>query len=157
MSRTHQYHARVTWSGASAGPTRSYESYSRAWTAAIEGKAPLAGSADPTFRGDAKLHNPEDLLLVALSTCHMLSYLALAAMAKLTVLAYEDAPEATMTLERGGGRFSDVLLRPRVTVAAGSDQALAEQLHANAHEVCFIASSVNFPVRHEATIVEAGA
>jgi organic hydroperoxide reductase OsmC/OhrA len=157
MSRSHQYRARVAWSGAAAGPTRTYDSYSREWTAQIDGKAPLAGSADPAFRGDASLHNPEDLLLVALSTCHMLSYLALAALAKLQVLAYEDAPEATMLVERGGGRFSDVLLRPRVTIAAGSDFALAEQLHANAHEVCFIASSVNFPVRHEAEIVETDA
>jgi organic hydroperoxide reductase OsmC/OhrA len=152
MSRIHHYRAEVAWSGAASGPTRSYDSYSRDWTARIDGKPPLGGSADPTFRGDPKVHNPEDLLLVALSTCHMLSYLALAARAKIAVLAYEDAADATMVLEGGGGRFSEVVLRPRVTVAAGTDLALAEQLHENAHEVCFIANSVNFPVRHEAQV-----
>jgi organic hydroperoxide reductase OsmC/OhrA len=157
MSRTHQYNARVAWSGASAGPARTYDSYSREWTAHLEGKSPMVGSADPAYRGDAKLYNPEDLLLVALSTCHMLSYLALATRHKLLVLAYEDEPVGTMTLERGGGRFSDVLLRPRVTLPAGADLALAEKLHTNAHEVCFIAASVNFPVRHEARFEEGSA
>ena len=118
----------------------------------MDGKPTLRGSSDPLFRGDPALHNPEDLLVAALSSCHMLSYLAHAARAGLHVLAYEDDATGTMTFAGGGGRFTDVLLRPRVTIAAGADAALAEALHGRAHDDCFIAASCNFPVRHEATI-----
>src|SRR6478672_8366375 len=76
-AREHRYAASLTWTGADAGPTTSYQSYSRAWRIAFAGKPVLEGSADPTFRGDPALHNPEELLLAALATCHMLSYLAL--------------------------------------------------------------------------------
>jgi organic hydroperoxide reductase OsmC/OhrA len=156
MSREHHYRARLTWSGAAQGPTKTYDSYSREWTAQIDGKPSLLGSADPTFRGDPAVHNPEDLLLIALSSCHMLSYLALATRARIQVLSYEDEAQGTMLFEGGGGRFTDVLLKPRLTVAAGADLAAAERLHEQAHKVCFIAASVNFPVRHEAHIEAIG-
>ncbi|MGE5766412.1 MAG: OsmC family protein, partial [Bacteroidota bacterium] len=107
------------------------------------------------FRGDPNLHNPEDMLVLALSSCHMLSYLALAALEGLEVVAYEDSAQGTMQQEGRGGRFTDVLLRPRVTVAPGSDLSRAEALHDEAHRTCFIANSVNFPVRHEAETVVA--
>ena len=90
--------------------------------------------------------------MVALSSCHMLSYLALAALEGLTVAAYEDAASGTMQEEGRGGRFTEVVLRPRVTLAPGSDLARAEALHEEAHNICYIANSVNFPVRHEATV-----
>jgi organic hydroperoxide reductase OsmC/OhrA len=115
----------------------------------------MRGSADPHFRGDATLYNPEEMLLVALSTCHLLSYLADCARAGVHVVAYEDDASGTMTLQNGTMRFSDVLLRPRVTVAPGTDTAKAQALHESAHHGCFIANSVNFPVRHDATIVVA--
>jgi organic hydroperoxide reductase OsmC/OhrA len=95
------------------------------------------------------------LLLIALSTCHLLSYLAICARLGIVVLAYEDFAEGTMTIKDRRMRFTDVLLRPRVTVAAGADAVRAEQAHEQAHQECFIASSVNFPVRHEATILRA--
>ena len=155
MARTHDYHARLTWTGAAHGATTSYAAYSREHVVEVAGKPPLRGSADPTFRGDAALHNPEDLLLAALSACHLLSYLALAARGGVHVLAYEDDARGTMAFEGGGGRFTEVVLRPRVTVAAGSDAALAQRLHDTAHEQCFIAASVNFPVRHEPAVVVA--
>ena len=118
-------------------------------------KPAFRGSADPTFRGDPALCNPEDLLVVALSSCHMLSYLAECALAGIAVVAYEDAAAGTMAMADGRVRFTEVVLRPRVIVAAGADLARAEALHQNAHDVCFIASSVNFPVRHEATVTRA--
>jgi organic hydroperoxide reductase OsmC/OhrA len=71
------------------------------------------------------------------------------------VVAYEDAAEGTMLQEGRGGRFSEVVLRPRVIVAAGGDLARAEALHGDANATCFIANSVNFPVRHEAEITVA--
>ena len=120
--------------------------------ARIDGKPDLVASADPMFLGDPARHNPEDLLLAALSACHMLSYLALAARHRVHVLAYSDAAEATMVLDKGGGHFVEAMLHPRTTVARGTDMALAQRLHAEAHQVCFIAASVNFPVRHEAIV-----
>lgn len=155
MARTHNYAVHLTWTGAADGPTQDYATYSRTYTLAIEGKPTLEASADPMFRGDAALPNPEDLLVGALAGCHMLTYLAHCVRAKIPVVAYEDAASGTMVLEGGGGRFTDVILRPRVTVAAGSDVEKALALHERAHHDCFIAASVNFPVRHEAAVVVA--
>jgi organic hydroperoxide reductase OsmC/OhrA len=152
MAREHRYQLALTWTGAERGPTSSYQSYSREYLVEFEGKPPLRGSSDPLFRGDASLHNPEDWLVAALSGCHMLSFLAEAARAGLRVEAYTDAAEGTMVFEGGGGRFTRVLLRPRVTVPTGSDPELVHRLHDNAHASCFIARSVNFPVEHEVTI-----
>jgi len=159
MARAHEYRTNLTWTGATAGPTASYATYSREYVVEIDGKPPLRGSADPLFRGDGALHNPEDLLVAALSGCHLLSYLALAARAGVHVVAYEDRAHGTMVLEGGGGRFTEVVLRPRVTIAAGGDEALARRLHDQAHAGCFIAASMNFPVRHvpEVQVAEAAA
>ena len=151
--KDHHYQAKLTWTGAAAGPTSDYKSYSREYRVVFEGKPPMTGSADPAFRGDPALHNPEDLLLVALSSCHMLSYLALAALEGLQVVAYEDQASGTMQQQGRGGRFTEVMLRPQVLLAPGSDLARAEALHEAAHATCFIANSVNFPVRHEARVI----
>ena len=150
--KAHHYRAKLTWTGAAAGPTSDYQSYSREYRVDFDGKAAMTGSADPAFRGDPALHNPEDLLLVALASCHMLSYLALAALEGIEVVAYEDAPSGTMQQEGRGGRFTEVALHPKVTLAPGSDLARGEALHDAAHATCFIANSVNFPVRHEAEV-----
>jgi organic hydroperoxide reductase OsmC/OhrA len=151
----HKYHVRSTWTGARVSPTTSYEAYSREHVAEVDGKPALRCTADPMFRGDASLHNPEDLFLTALSGCHMLTYLALAARAGISVTEYVDDAIGTMELVGGGGHFAEVMLRPRVTIAPGSDASVAMRLHDQAHKDCFIASSTNFPVRHEATVVVA--
>lgn len=155
MAKSHGFHATLQWTGAAQGATTDYRSYSRDYRVEIAGKPPLEGSADPAFRGDPRRHNPEDLLVAALSACHLLTYLALCARAGIGVAAYEDAASGTMALEGGGGRFTEVVLRPRVTLVAGSDAAEARRLHAVAHSDCFIAASVNFPVRNEPEIVVA--
>lgn len=155
MSGTHLYKSRLAWTGAAQGPTTGYRAYSRDYVVRIDGKPDLSGTADPTFLGDPARHNPEDLLLAALSACHMLSYLALAARGGVHVVGYADDAEATMVLDKGGGHFTEAVLRPRVVVARGTDLDLARQLHARAHQVCFIAASMNFPVRNQPTIVEA--
>jgi organic hydroperoxide reductase OsmC/OhrA len=157
MPKEHRYQLGLKWTGADRGPTTSYKAYSREYVVEIEGKPPLRGSADPLFRGDASLHNPEDLLVAALSSCHMLSFLAEASRADLLVLAYSDAAEGIMNFEGGGGHFVGVTLHPRVTVPAGTDPALVERLHAQAHSNCFIARSVNFPVDHHASLEFEGA
>ena len=149
---THAYAVRVSWTGAAAGATRSYAAYSREHEIAMEGKPAIRASSDPAFRGDAALHNPEQLLVAALASCHMLSYLALCARERIAVVGYDDDALGRMEERVGAGRFTEVVLRPRVVV--DDERVLrAHQLHERAHEECFIANSVNFPVRCEAEIV----
>lgn len=150
--RPHRYHARLRWTGAASGPAREYADYSRAYVLEIDGKPALHGSADVHFRGDASAHNPEDLLVGALSACHLLSYLAECTRAGIIVVSYEDDARGEMTLIDGKIRFREVVLAPSVVIGAGDDPEAALQLHERAHAACFIANSVNFPVRHEATI-----
>ncbi|MBN9161310.1 MAG: peroxiredoxin [Myxococcales bacterium 68-20] len=158
MSSTHHFAAHLVWTGASNGPVRDYESYSREFEVEIDGKPALKGSAAPPFRGLSHLHNPEDLLVAALSSCHCLSYLALCARARIVVEAYEDDATGTMAFDRVAKvmRFTEVVLRPKVRLAAGADVDKARALHENAHHECFIANSVNFPVRNEPTITVGG-
>lgn len=153
MSHGHVFDCRLAWVGAAKGPVSDYESYSREVTVDVEGKPQLRGSAAPVFRGDGSLWNPEDLLVASLSICHCLSYLALCARDGVGVVAYEDRAHGKMEHKDGAIRFVDVLLRPRVTLAAGADRGKALALHVKAHHGCFIANSVNFPVRNEPELV----
>lgn len=155
MNRPHRYRVDVVWTGNRGTGTDGYRNYSRNHVIRVPGKPELAGSSDPTFRGDATRHNPEDMLVAALSTCHMLSYLHMATVAGVVVTNYTDAAEGTMVTEGDGGRFTEVVLRPVVTITAASDPARAEAAHEAAHQACFIANSVNFPVRCEPRIVVA--
>jgi len=153
--KPHLYTADLEWTGAAKGPTTDYKSYSREFTLRLPGKAELRGSSDPAFVGDPALHNTEDLLLAALSSCHMLTWLSLCARKKIVVTAYRDAPEATMTWVGDTYAFTEVLLKPRCTITSASDAVLAKSLHEESHHACFIARSVNFPIRHEAVISQA--
>jgi organic hydroperoxide reductase OsmC/OhrA len=148
----HRYRVDVEWTGNLGTGTESYRGYERSHDIRVPGKPVLAGSSDAAFRGDSTRHNPEDLLVAALSSCHMLAYLHLAATAKVVVTAYSDAAEGMMETDAEGGRFIEVVLRPTVTISATSDAAKAQALHADAHHACFIASSVNFPVYCEPRI-----
>lgn len=155
-SRTHRYHAELDWEGNTGQGTAGYADYGRAFRARIAGKPDLCGSADAVFLGDAGRHNPEDLLLVALSACHMLTYLALCARAGIRVLDYRDRPDAMLTSDAaGGGAFHEATLRPQVTIAADGRLAQARRLHEDAHGACFIARSCAFPVGHVADVREA--
>jgi organic hydroperoxide reductase OsmC/OhrA len=155
MAEAH-YYGKLVWSGGALGPTESVASYSREFRAEFEGKPPLRGSADPAFHGDPTLYNPEDLLMTALSACHMLSYLAVCAHAGIVVLSYEDSMVGTVARRDGKVKFVDVLLRPKVTLEEGSDTERAKDLHEKAHNICVVANSVNFPVRYEAEAISAG-
>ncbi len=155
--KQHRYSVHVKWTGNTGNGTKDYRAYERAHEVTAEGKPPLAGSADPAFRGDASRYNPEELLVASLSACHMLWYLHLCADAGISVLSYTDAAAGTMVeTPDGGGRFAEVVLHPKVTVAAGDDAEAAVKLHDKAHELCFIANSVSFPVRCEAAVGIAG-
>ncbi len=141
--RTHLYRTDLAWTGAR-----------RDYRITAPGKPPIEGSADAVFRGDAQRCNPEELLVGALSACHQLWYLGLCAATGITVTSYQDQAEGSMTEEAAGsaGQFTQVTLRPVVSLAAGSDSAKAMALHAQAHDKCFIARSVNFPVRVEPSV-----
>ncbi|MGO9583318.1 MAG: OsmC family protein [Acidimicrobiales bacterium] len=157
MSVTHLYELSLRWIGNSGPGTSSYRTYSRDHEIRAAGKPMIAGSSDPAFRGDASRWNPEELLVASLSQCHMLWYLHLAASAGVVVTAYTDTPVGTMIEEPdGSGQFSEVLLRPEVTVADGAMCGPAGRLHDDAEAMCFIARSVNFPVHHEPVTFAAG-
>ena len=151
---SHHYQVKVVWTGNRGAGTTGYKAYDRDHQIIVKGKPVLKGSADPAFRGDPHRHNPEDLLVAALATCHMLWYLHLAADAGIVVTGYRDEAEGDMDAAGDRGRFTEVVLRPTVTIRAG-DAALAEGLHDEASRRCFIANSVNFPVRHRPTIIQA--
>jgi len=154
---THTYDLTTRWTGNLGQGTATYEEYSRDYEILGDNKPPLAGSADPHFRGDPSRYNPEELLLAALSGCHLLWYLHLCADAGIVVHAYEDRPSGTMTLTSdGGGSFSEVVIRPQVTVETEQMVEEAVGLHARAHALCFIANSVSFPIRHEPNVTSAG-
>jgi len=151
MSKEHVYQTNLVWTGNLGAGTKTYTGYSRAHEISIAGKPVIVGSSDPHFRGDASRYNPEDLLVAALSACHMLYYLHLCADAGIVVTEYRDAATGRMIeTPDGGGHFTEVTLHPRVVISKGSDVEKAEALHHQAHELCFIANSVNFPVRTEA-------
>lgn len=150
-AKRHQYSVQVVWTGGGGQGTTDHH-YSRDLEIRVEGKPPIPGSSDPAFRGDATRYNPEDLLVASLAACHMLWYLALCAKHKIVVLEYVDDARGTMVEAPGEpGRFAEAVMRPTVTLAPGSDRAKAEALHDEAHHLCFVANSVNFPVRVEAT------
>ncbi|GAA1238270.1 OsmC family protein [Prauserella halophila] len=150
--REHTYTLTLRWTGDRGTGTSGYRDFGRDHDVTADRKPPLAGSADPFFRGDADRWNPEELLLAALAQCHMLSYLAQCARSGVVVTGYADEPAGTMAETLGVGEFTSVSLRPVVTVADAGMVEQARELHEPAHEACFIARSVNFPVRHEARI-----
>ncbi len=153
----HEYRVGIEWLGNRGSGTSGYRDYGRQLVVRAAGKShEIEASADATFRGDADRWNPEDLLVTALAQCHMLSYLHMAVRAGVVVTAYTDEAVGTMVQEGLGGRFTEVVLRPVVTVADESMVEAARAAHAEAFEHCFIANSVNFPVRHEPTIVVRG-
>ena len=147
--KLHSYAVTVRWVGNLGTGTSGYRDYSRDHLIGAEGKADIAGSSDPSFRGDPQRWNPEELLVASLSACHKLWYLHLCANARIVVEAYEDPATGTMAETAEGGHFTGVTLRPRVRLAAGADEQLARELHHQAHHACFIANSVNFPVSCE--------
>lgn len=146
----HSYRVEVRWTGNRGVGTADYRAYGRTHEVRASGRPPIPGSSDPAFRGEADRWNPEQLLVAALSQCHLLWYLHLAAEAGVVVTGYADDATGTMVTDgSGGGRFTEVVLRPRVEVADPAMVDAAAGLHERAHTLCFIASSVAFPVRHE--------
>lgn len=148
----HEYRVTVEWTGNLGSGTETYGSYSRDHAIRAGGKE-IAGSSDASFRGDESRWNPEELLVASLAACHKLWYLHLCAVNGIAVLSYVDDAEGVMVTDgAGSGKFTSVTLHPRIVVATGADLDVAERLHHEAHALCFIANSVNFPVNCSATI-----
>lgn len=144
---THTYKIELEWTGNNGSGTSSYRDYARNHLIRATGKPDIQGSSDPVFRGDAGKYNPEEMLLAALSACHMLWYLHLCAEAGVIVTAYADSAHGRLQMnDNGSGQFSEVELMPVVEVQHESMIEKAQQLHHNAHDMCFISRSVNFPV-----------
>ncbi len=157
MVKEHHDQLTATWTGNRGSGTSDYRAYSRDHEITVSGgqkQVAIPGSSDPAFRGDGSRYNPEELLVAALSTCHMLWVLHLCAEAGIVVTSYQDSPAGTMRENQdGSGEFTAVVLHPRMTIADGSKIEQARALHQRAHKMCFIARSVNFPVSHEPEIV----
>jgi len=153
MSKIHVFKTNISWHDVANG-TISYKSYSRNHTISVENKPIIQASSDTAFRGDATKYNPEELLVASVSSCHMLWYLHLCADAKVVVLDYTDAATGKMAEEaNGSGRFTEIMLNPVVTVKDASMLTKANELHEKAHQMCFIANSCNFPIRHSPLIL----
>jgi organic hydroperoxide reductase OsmC/OhrA len=151
---SHHYRIHLKWTGNNGGGTSSYSSYSRNHFVQVEKKPELLLSSDPSFRGDPRRYNPEEMLLISLSSCHMLWYLHLCADAGIVVKDYEDHAEGKMELNAdGSGKFTEVFLRPVVSIENQEHKKKALELHQLANKKCFIANSVNFPVKHLPEIV----
>jgi organic hydroperoxide reductase OsmC/OhrA len=148
--KTHDYEVNTVWTGNTGDGTSTYEGYARDHIIQGEGKPSIKGSSDPAFRGDPSRYNPEELLVASLSSCHMLWYLHLCSANGINVLEYKDRASGRMEeAADGAGRFVQVVLRPDVWITPESDPVRAKALHAEAHRLCFIANSVNFPVTIE--------
>lgn len=158
MSKEHFYNATIKWTGNDGTGTSEYTAYSRSHEISGDGgKRPILASADPVYRGDASRYNPEELVIAAIAGCHMLWYLHLCADAGVIVVDYEDDARGTLTeSDDGNGRFSNATINPRVTITKESNAETAAKLHDKAHELCFIANSMNFPVKVEPLIMFEG-
>jgi Predicted redox protein, regulator of disulfide bond formation len=155
MGIIHNYQAVVEWTGNKGSGTFDYRSYSRSHTIKIDGKPNIMGSSDSSYRGEKSKHNPEDLFVSAMSACHMLWYLHLCADHGVVVLKYEDRSEGTMEIDKSGsGRFTSIVLHPMVVISGASDRVKALDLHHQAHEMCFLANSVSFPITYHPEIVD---
>jgi organic hydroperoxide reductase OsmC/OhrA len=146
---THRFELTVQWDSVAGEASSARDRVRRRHTVSHPGKADIEGSSAPAFFGEAERWNPEELLLAALSQCHMLTFFYLASQEGLTITDYVDTPEAVLdTNTDGSGNISEVTLKPRLSIQAGFTGSL-EALHQRASELCFIARSVNFPVRHD--------
>lgn len=153
MNKTHRYEVEITWTGNRGEGTTHYTAYDRNHTLKAMGKTEILCSSDTAFRGDNTRYNPEDMLVASLSSCHMLWYLHLCADAGVIVTSYNDKPFGVMVETAGSGHFTEVVLRPEVTISHPDMKEKAMSLHDEAHKRCFIANSVNFPVRHEPVVL----
>ncbi len=152
MNKEHYYNATIKWTGNNGLGTSDYRSYERSHIISVDNKPEIFASSDPSFRGERTKYNPEELLVASLSSCHMLWLLHLCSDNGIVVTEYVDNPTGIMIeTDNGGGKFKEVTLNPIVTITDHGMLNKLEELHKKANELCFIANSVNFSVKHKAT------
>ncbi len=150
--KEHNYQATIEWTGNLGQGTSGYKSYERSHSVKINGKEEIEASSDPSFRGDPSKHNPEELFLASLSSCHMLWFLHLCSVEGVVVVDYRDHATGIMLEEKDGrGRFKEVMLNPEVKVTEERMATKLDSIHHKANKMCFIANSCNFPVRHNSS------
>ena len=147
---THRYQVRCEWSGTTAV---GYDAYDRTHIATVAPRAPFALSSDPAFHGDPQLMNPEQLLVLAAVSCQLLSFLAVAARARIDVVSYEDDGVGEMPENDKPVRIRSIVLRPKIHVAAGPTEARVRHLVEVAHRECYIANSLRTDIRIEPMII----
>jgi organic hydroperoxide reductase OsmC/OhrA len=153
-SRSHHYAVHAVWSGSTAV---GYTSFDRSHTVAIpDTLLGLELSGDAAFGGDPGRLNPEQLLVAAASSCQLLSFLAVAARARIDVLEYVDDGEGMMREDIRPVRLTSIVLRPRIRVAAGPSEKRVRALVEVAHRECYIANSLLTDVRVEPTLIFEG-
>jgi organic hydroperoxide reductase OsmC/OhrA len=158
MPKTHHYELTVSWTGNTGTGTSSYQAFERSHDVSGAGKPTIPGSADPAFRGATDRWNPEEMLVASLAQCHMLWYLVLCAKEGIIVTDYVDHPSGTLVeTPDGGGHFEEVVLQPQVTITTPEKIDRAIALHERAHDLCYVANSVNFDVRAEPRVLTAPA
>ncbi|MDB4297713.1 OsmC family protein [Flavobacteriaceae bacterium] len=151
MKQLHNYNIQLTWIGNLGKGTSKFNAYKRDYQLDFENKPSIIGSADPTFHGDKELYNPEEMLLAALASCHMMSFFYLCSKNKVSIHNYEDNPCGVVKLNtNGSGQFEEVILQPKIIT--NGDLKLTQELFEQANEYCFIARSCNFKITHQATI-----
>jgi len=149
----HDFPAKIIWTGNRGTGTSAYKDYDRTWSMITSGKVVVHCSNDPLLGGDPSKYNPEDMLIACVASCHMLWYLHLCSTAGVTVVSYEDDPVGVgESAPDGSGQFVEAVLHPKITITAGSDPQKARDIHDEIHKVCFIARSVNFPIRYKVEI-----
>lgn len=154
MAKEHHYHLKTIWTGNTGKGTSSYRSYERSLTVSVENKVDLLCTSDTAFNSEKTKHNPEELFLASISSCHLLWYLHLCSENGVVVHDYVDFAEGTMIeTADGGGHFTQIILCPTIVVGALSMIEKAHALHQEAHKLCYIANSCNFPIVHKPTIL----
>jgi len=148
--KKHQYQTNLIWTGNLGVGTANYAAYSRDYRLEVLNKAAILGSSDSAFKGDENKHNPEDLLVASISSCHMLWFLHLASSKGIIVTDYSDTATGTMIEnENGSGYFDSVILYPVVTITDPTRIDETNELHQLANKYCFISNSLNFKVKHD--------
>ena len=156
MNKEHHYKITTTWTGNSGEGTSNYRSYERSLTISINNKADILATSDTAFNSDKTKHNPEELFLASIASCHMLWYLHLCSENGIVIIDYVDNATGTMIeTSDGGGHFTEVILFPTVTVSHETMIKPALELHQKANKRCYIANSCNFPILHKPVVIEA--
>ena len=151
--KQHEFRVAIQWTGNLGTGTSGYASYSRNHELSAPGKSTRIEGSSAVARGDHSRYNPEELLVGALSACHMMWVLHLCADAGIVITEYADAPVGEMAEHPdGSGEFTRVVLKPRMVIADVARVEEAQAMHARDHHVCCLARSMNFPVENQPTV-----